>query len=138
MSEVSRQLLLHCSNRSHPCDYPLFQTTQKIKIFYKEQLCRYIGVIIYWAAPIFAANLFERNCTIWVDCIDALCAAAEVKQRQPFLIDALVVLLEHKHTVWTLKENDADYSGLWREIKRPLSAKFLHASCFHLRGKSKG
>jgi putative transposase len=37
------------------------------------------------------------------------------------MIDAVVVLPDHLHTVWTLPAGDADYSGLWRAIKARFS-----------------
>jgi len=42
-------------------------------------------------------------------------------QRQPFTIDAWVVLPEHMHCLWTLPEGDSDYSGRWRAIKKVFS-----------------
>ncbi|MBP2290975.1 REP-associated tyrosine transposase [Azospirillum rugosum] len=41
---------------------------------------------------------------------------AEMAQH-PFTIDAMVVLPDHLHAVWTLPEGDADYSNRWRRIK---------------------
>ena len=41
-----------------------------------------------------------------------------VKRAKPFLIDAWVILPEHMHCIWTLPENDTDYSGRWRDIKK--------------------
>ena len=37
--------------------------------------------------------------------------------RHPFTIDAMVVLLDHIHAVWTLPSGDADFSLRWRLIK---------------------
>ena len=45
----------------------------------------------------------------------------EVKRARPFHIDAWVVLPDHLHAIWTLPENDTDYSGRWREIKKMFS-----------------
>lgn len=51
----------------------------------------------------------------------------QVMQRYPFWIDAdswceaMVVLPEHLHCVWTLPEGDADYSTRWRLIKTRFS-----------------
>ena len=43
--------------------------------------------------------------------IDALrTALAWVKERRPFHIDAMVVLPDHLHALWTLPVGDADYS----------------------------
>ncbi|MDI1357749.1 hypothetical protein [Methylobacter sp.] len=42
---------------------------------------------------------------------------------RPFTIDAIVILPDHLHAVWTLPDGDADYSGRWRAIK----SNFTHA-----------
>ena len=41
----------------------------------------------------------------------------EVKQKHPFIIDAIVVLPNHLHCIWTLPKADADFSTRWRLIK---------------------
>lgn len=38
--------------------------------------------------------------------------------RRPFRIDAMVILPDHIHTLWTLPFDDSDYSIRWRNIKR--------------------
>jgi putative transposase len=40
-----------------------------------------------------------------------------VMRQHPFKIDAMVVLPEHLHCLWTLPEGDADFSTRWRLIK---------------------
>ena len=40
------------------------------------------------------------------------------KARRPFQIDAMVILPDHIHALWTLPPDDADYSIRWRNIKR--------------------
>ena len=44
-------------------------------------------------------------------------ALVAVKAKRPFSIEAMVVMPEHLHAIWTLPEGDADYSGRWRAIK---------------------
>jgi putative transposase len=44
-----------------------------------------------------------------------------VKSRHPFHIDALVVLPDHLHAIWTLPEGDADYPKRWALIKAAFS-----------------
>lgn len=57
-----------------------------------------------------------------VDHIDQLRAAfAQVKQARPFRLDAVVVLPDHLHGIWTLPPNDADFSTRWRLIKAHFS-----------------
>jgi putative transposase len=40
-----------------------------------------------------------------------------VKKRHPFSVDALVLLPDHLHCIWTLPERDNDFSTRWRLIK---------------------
>ncbi|WP_375305779.1 transposase [Bradyrhizobium sp. A11] len=44
-------------------------------------------------------------------------AFRETHRRHPFTIDAIVVLHDHLHTVWTLPEGDADFAMRWQLIK---------------------
>jgi putative transposase len=44
-------------------------------------------------------------------------SVAEVQRQMPFSIDAWVVLPDHMHALWTLPENDADFSSRWGRIK---------------------
>ncbi|MDD5578765.1 MAG: hypothetical protein PHY16_05715 [Methylobacter sp.] len=36
-----------------------------------------------------------------------------VKTEHPFVIDAMVIMPDHLHAVWTLPENDNDFSTRW-------------------------
>ena len=70
----------------------------------------------------FTVNLLERKKTLLVDHIEELRnAVRNTKIKRPFHIDAWVVLPDHMHCIWTLPENDADYSARWREIKKAFS-----------------
>lgn len=56
--------------------------------------------------------------------VDALRAAMrEVKRSRPFDLEAIVVLPDHLHCILTLPEDDADFSGRWREIKKACSRR---------------
>ncbi len=44
-----------------------------------------------------------------------------VKDRRPFVIEAMVVLPEHLHCIWTLPPGDADYQTRWSLIKAGFS-----------------
>src|SRR5262249_3591874 len=48
-------------------------------------------------------------------------AMRETQRNHPFSIDAIVVLPDHLHTVWTLPERDADFATRWRLIKTSFS-----------------
>ncbi len=41
--------------------------------------------------------------------------------KNSFVIDAIVILPDHLHTLWRLPEGDSDYSGRWNRIKRYFS-----------------
>jgi len=41
-----------------------------------------------------------------------------VMARHPFHIDALVIMPDHLHAIWTLPDGDTDYSIRWSLIKR--------------------
>jgi putative transposase len=41
----------------------------------------------------------------------------------PFSIDAMVLLPDHLHCIWTLPEGDADYAMRWNRIKRGVSQR---------------
>jgi putative transposase len=44
-------------------------------------------------------------------------AVRTVRSRRPFTIDAMVVLPDHIHCIWTLPAGDADFATRWRLIK---------------------
>lgn len=48
-----------------------------------------------------------------------------VRTESPFTIDALVLMPEHIHCVWTLPEGDADFSSRWARIKLAFTRAFL-------------
>jgi REP-associated tyrosine transposase len=66
----------------------------------------------------FTANLLDRRRSLLTDRIGALREATRQTQaRYPFRIDAVVVLPDHIHAVWTLPADDHDFSIRWRQIK---------------------
>ena len=42
--------------------------------------------------------------------------------RRPFYIEAIVIMPDHIHAIWTLPPEDEDYSIRWRNIKRLFTA----------------
>lgn len=66
----------------------------------------------------FTVNLAERNRELLTERIDVLRESFRaVKYQHPFNIDAIVILPEHLHTIWTLPEGDDDFSCRWRQIR---------------------
>ena len=74
------------------------------------------------ASYFFTVNIAERDKTLLVDHVDVLREAMrKVKQTHCFEIDAIVILPDHLHTIWTLPENDANFSLRWNLIKSTFS-----------------
>jgi putative transposase len=72
----------------------------------------------------FTVNLAERRLRLLTGHIDELRKAfRETRRRHPFTIDAIVVLPDHLHTVWTMPEGDADFATRWRLIKSAFSRR---------------
>jgi putative transposase len=70
----------------------------------------------------FTVNLAERHRSLLVDSIEILRkVVATVKERRPFTIDAMVILPEHLHALWTLPPGDVDYPRRWMLIKTGFS-----------------
>ena len=45
----------------------------------------------------------------------------KVKHKHPYVVDAMVVLPDHLHAIWTLPKSDHDYSTRWSLIKSAFS-----------------
>jgi putative transposase len=70
----------------------------------------------------FTVNLAERRLRLLTQHVDELRTAfRETRRHHPFAIDAMVVLPDHLHTIWTLAEGDADFATRWRLIKSAFS-----------------
>lgn len=70
----------------------------------------------------FTVNLAERQRTLLVEYIDALrMVMKKVKVMRPFRINAMVILPDHLHAMWTLPEGDKDYPVRWTLIKAGFS-----------------
>ncbi|WP_411728584.1 REP-associated tyrosine transposase [Methyloglobulus sp.] len=54
-------------------------------------------------------------------------AFKEERVRRPFVVDAIVILPDHIHSIWTLPEGDADYSIRWRNIKRTFTQRIAES-----------
>ncbi len=66
----------------------------------------------------FTVTLRDRSSDVLVRHVGLLRDAfRRVWTERPFTIDAIVILPDHLHAIWTLPDGDADYSGRWRAIK---------------------
>ena len=87
----------------------------------------------------FTVNLAERKRSLLTDHIALLREAfRQVRHRHPFTIDAIVVLPEHLHTIWTMPPGDADFATRWRLIKTMFSRHLAHDERISLSRSAKG
>lgn len=83
---------------------------------------RYKRVFLPGGSYFFTVKLANPSSHLLVDQIDHLRSAfTYVKRRHPFHIDAIVVMPNHLHCIWTLPEDDFNYSMRWRQIKSHFS-----------------
>jgi putative transposase len=66
----------------------------------------------------FTVNLADRRSRLLTERVGLLREAFRyVRARHPFTVDAIVVLPDHLHAIWTLPPRHADYAMRWRLIK---------------------
>jgi putative transposase len=76
----------------------------------------------------FTVNLLDRQKTLLVEHIDLLRRIViDVRVKLPFVIDAMVVLPDHWHAVWTLPSDDFNYAERLRLIKARFTTQLLKA-----------
>ena len=82
-------------------------------------MVEYRRIDVPGATWFFTVNLAERqNNHLLTEQIDSLRSAFRyVKNRRPFQIDAIVVLPDHLHCIWTLPTGDTDFSTRWNLLK---------------------
>lgn len=84
----------------------------------------YRRVRIPGATYFFTVALARRPSCLLTDQIGPLRRAyAQTMQSDPVFCDAMVILPDHLHAVWTLPPGDSDYSGRWRKIKSRFSRR---------------
>jgi putative transposase len=66
----------------------------------------------------FTVTVADRGSSVLIDHIAPLRAAFRVARKErPFSIDAIVILPDHLHAMFTLPLEDSDFPGRWRRIK---------------------
>jgi putative transposase len=83
---------------------------------------RYRRADVAGATYFFTVNLLDRQQALLTEHISLLrrCVRS-VRQQYPFHIDAMVILPDHLHALWTLPDGDADFSKRWMLIKSAFS-----------------
>ncbi len=66
----------------------------------------------------FTVTLWGRSSDVLVRHVGLLRETFHsVRVERPITIDAIVILQDHLHAIWTLPDSDEDYYGRWRAIK---------------------
>ena len=87
----------------------------------------------------FTVNLADRSTTLLTDHIEVLRASVRrVWEMHSFHIDAIVVLPEHLHTIWTLPAGDTDYPTRWALIKAGFSRRMSKVEYINASHRRKG
>ena len=73
-------------------------TARRARLFGDEEACRWLG-----------------------ECF------REERQARPFRVEAIVLLPDHLHAIWTLPRGDSDYSTRWSAIKSAFTRRWLRA-----------
>jgi putative transposase len=75
----------------------------------------FFTVVTYQRVPLFNDNVkvdYLKNCM------------KDTMENHPFNIEAIVVLPDHIHTIWTLPDTDDDFSTRWMLIKKRFSIHY--------------
>jgi len=79
------------------------------------------------ASFFFTVNLADRRSRLLIERVDLLRGAFRyTRARHPFVIEAIVVLPDHLHAIWTLPDGFADFALRWRLIKSAFSRALPH------------
>jgi putative transposase len=100
---------------------------------------RYIRAFVPGGTFFFTLALLERNRQLLTEHIDTLRATfAAARSRKNFTVNAIVVLPDHLHCIWTLPEGDADFSSRWHSIKAQFARAMPAGERLSLRRQKKG
>lgn len=94
------------------------------RLLYTPRMPQYVRAFVPGGTFFFTVALLERHRTLLVDYVADLRAVfADARRRRRFTIDAIVVLPDHLHCLWTLPPDDADFSARWHDIKARFAAR---------------
>jgi putative transposase len=83
---------------------------------------RYTRTFLPGGTFFFTVALLERRRQLLVERIDLLRRCfVNARRARPFKVDAIVIMPDHLHCIWTLPHDDADFSSRWHTIKSDFS-----------------
>ncbi len=92
-------------------------------------MANYRRVYVPGGAYFFTVVVFERRPFLTTDLAHRCLHEAwkTVQTEQPFQVEAVCLLPNHLHCIWSLPKDDADYSQRWNMIKGVFSKRYLAA-----------
>ncbi len=91
-------------------------------------MVRYRRNLVPGGTYFFTVTLADRTSSALVGHVSALRTAFRVARRErPFTVEAIVILPDHLHAIWTLPPGDCDFSGRWRRIKANFTRRLVAA-----------
>ena len=100
---------------------------------------QYIRALVPGGTFFFTVTLLERRRKLLTEHIDDLRAGFKAaRQRRPFTVEAIVILPDHLHCIWTLPPEDADFSARWHDIKARFAAQIPPGERLSARRLKKG
>lgn len=100
---------------------------------------QYIRAFIPGGTFFFTVAALERKRQLLTENVDLLRRVlSEVRRQRPFRIDAMVVLPDHLHCIWTLPPGDADFSSRWHAVKSAFSRGIAKGERLSHRRRIKG
>jgi putative transposase len=100
---------------------------------------RYIRSFVPGGVFFFTVALLDRRRQLLVEKIDTLREVVQAaRRRRPFTIEAIVILPDHLHCIWTLPPGEADFSSRWHDIKARFAAKIPKEERLSTRRLQKG
>jgi putative transposase len=103
-------------------DTHLFCLHKNSAKFYDLHVTDYRRNFITGGSYFFTANLADRRSSLLSERIDSLRRAFRyTRAGHPFTLNAIGVLPDHLHTIWTLPPGDSDFANRWRLIKTEFS-----------------
>ena len=91
-------------------------------------MVRYRRSVVPGGTFFFTVTLADRRSSVLVDHVGLLRSAfRHTRDRHSFAIDAIVVLPDHLHAIFTLPPGDSDFSGRWKAIKSAFTRNIVAA-----------
>jgi putative transposase len=100
---------------------------------------QYIRSFVPGGTFFFTVTLLERRRKLLTENIENLREVFKAaRRRRPFTIEAIVILPDHLHCIWTLPSGDADFSTRWHDIKARFAAQIATGERLTSRRLKKG